>query len=264
VRVPQARSLKRNAVCARPRCQQGPPAAPGSALGPRRGGTACLDGARSRRYPWGLVAARDTCPNSIPPRGMRASRARNGATIHQASGVPHANSNPVVGSALLGVLAGAACSRYHGPIRPTPCTCCPTASGSAPARSPLSATYLGDRRFDAMDLGTAAIRARQDGDRKALAPVAIDRAALGPDDRLDYDTFRWLLERQVGGRSSAVPDPAHPPGVSNPARGHRAAALYWGSGTTRTGWRACASSAATSTRPSPDARGVRRACCRRA
>lgn len=66
--------------------------------------------------------------------------------------------------------------------------------------SPLSATYLGDRRYDDQlpDLGLAAIRARQDGDRKALAALlAIDREALGPDDRLDYDTFRWQLERQL-------------------------------------------------------------------
>jgi len=66
--------------------------------------------------------------------------------------------------------------------------------------NPLEATFLGDHRYDDQlpDLDLAAIRARQAGDRDALAALlAIDRAALPADDRLDYDTFRWQLEAKI-------------------------------------------------------------------
>ena len=66
--------------------------------------------------------------------------------------------------------------------------------------SPESATGSGDHRFDDRwtDLSLSAIAAREQGDRAALARArAIDRHALGDNDRVDYDTFLWQIERTV-------------------------------------------------------------------
>ncbi|MFK3650792.1 DUF885 domain-containing protein [Lysobacter enzymogenes] len=66
--------------------------------------------------------------------------------------------------------------------------------------NPESASYNGDKRFNDRwtDVSLAAIQAREAGDRQALATLrAIDRAALSPQDQLNYDTFAWNLERGV-------------------------------------------------------------------
>jgi len=66
--------------------------------------------------------------------------------------------------------------------------------------NPESASYNGDKRFNDRwtDVSLAAIQAREAGDRQALATLrTIDRAALSPQDQLNYDTFAWNLERGV-------------------------------------------------------------------
>ncbi|KAF1697691.1 DUF885 domain-containing protein [Pseudoxanthomonas koreensis] len=66
--------------------------------------------------------------------------------------------------------------------------------------SPENAAYQGDHRYDDRwsDMSLAAIERREAADRDALAALKrIDRAALSPADRLDYDTFAWLQERAV-------------------------------------------------------------------
>ncbi|HJV72464.1 DUF885 domain-containing protein [Ideonella sp.] len=69
--------------------------------------------------------------------------------------------------------------------------------------SPEMASYQGDTRYDDRwsDLSPAAIATTEAGDRAALARLRrIERRALGPDDRLDYDTFAWQLERRIEGQ----------------------------------------------------------------
>jgi uncharacterized protein (DUF885 family) len=66
--------------------------------------------------------------------------------------------------------------------------------------NPINASYFGDMRFNDRlpDASLAAIEASQQADRAALARLkAIDRAALDADERLNYDTFAWQLERQI-------------------------------------------------------------------
>jgi uncharacterized protein (DUF885 family) len=66
--------------------------------------------------------------------------------------------------------------------------------------SPETATYNGDNRYNDRwsDRSLDAI-ARQEGeDRDALTRLhAMDRAALGEADRLDYDTFEWQLQHAI-------------------------------------------------------------------
>lgn len=65
---------------------------------------------------------------------------------------------------------------------------------------PESASYQGDHRFDDRwtDLSPEAIAAREAAERAALARLrTIDRNALSPADRLNYDTFAWQMERTV-------------------------------------------------------------------
>ncbi len=62
---------------------------------------------------------------------------------------------------------------------------------------PLTASDLGDRRFNALwpDRSLAAIARAAGEDRAALAALArIDRAALSPADQVSYDMFRWQRE----------------------------------------------------------------------
>ncbi len=66
--------------------------------------------------------------------------------------------------------------------------------------SPENAAYLGDHRYDDRwtDMSLEAIQRREAADREALAALRrIDRAALSPEDQLNYDTFLWLQERAV-------------------------------------------------------------------
>jgi uncharacterized protein (DUF885 family) len=65
---------------------------------------------------------------------------------------------------------------------------------------PERATEFGDPRYNDRwtDLSAAAIAARETSDRSALERLhAIDRAALTPEQQLNYDTFEWLLQRVV-------------------------------------------------------------------
>jgi uncharacterized protein (DUF885 family) len=65
---------------------------------------------------------------------------------------------------------------------------------------PERASELGDVRYNDRwtDRSLDAIKARQAADRAALDRLhAIDRAALSPDQQLNYDTFDWILQRQV-------------------------------------------------------------------
>lgn len=66
--------------------------------------------------------------------------------------------------------------------------------------NPLWAAYYGDFRFNDRlpDLRPEAIAANRRADRDALAALrAIDRAALAPDDQLNYDVFAWQLEQVI-------------------------------------------------------------------
>jgi len=66
--------------------------------------------------------------------------------------------------------------------------------------SPETASQLGDTRYADRwtDFSPAAIAAREAADRAALARLhAIDRGALAAPDQLNYDTFEWLLERNI-------------------------------------------------------------------
>ena len=66
--------------------------------------------------------------------------------------------------------------------------------------SPERATYQGDRRYNDKwsDISPAAIARGNQAERDALKSLlTFDRAALSPDSRLDYDTFRWLLESRI-------------------------------------------------------------------
>lgn len=67
--------------------------------------------------------------------------------------------------------------------------------------SPEMASFRGDARYNHLwsDLSPAAIAARARADVDALRELeAIDRAALGPDAQLDYDTFQWRLRDAIG------------------------------------------------------------------
>ena len=66
--------------------------------------------------------------------------------------------------------------------------------------SPESATYNGDNRFNDRwsDHSLAAIARHEAEDRAALDKLhAIDRDALAPADRLNYDTFEWQLQHAI-------------------------------------------------------------------
>ena len=66
--------------------------------------------------------------------------------------------------------------------------------------SPETASYRGDTRYNDRwtDMSLAAVRTREAADREALARLkAIDRAALSPADRLNYDVFLWDLQNNV-------------------------------------------------------------------
>jgi len=65
---------------------------------------------------------------------------------------------------------------------------------------PESASAFGDTRYGDRwtDLSPSAIASREASDRSALEGLhAIDRAALSPDQQLNYDTFEWLLQRAI-------------------------------------------------------------------
>ena len=66
--------------------------------------------------------------------------------------------------------------------------------------SPENATYNGDNRYNDRwsDRSLAAIARYEAEDRAALDKLhAIDRDALAPTDRLDYDTFEWQLQHAI-------------------------------------------------------------------
>lgn len=66
--------------------------------------------------------------------------------------------------------------------------------------SPEMASYNGDKRFNDRwaDYGLAAIQARNQADRDALAKLkAIDRGDLSVADQLNYDVFAWDLEKGI-------------------------------------------------------------------
>ena len=66
--------------------------------------------------------------------------------------------------------------------------------------NPESATYLGDGRYNDRwtDMRLSAIAAREKADRDALATLLrFDRAKLSPADQLNFDTFRWQLEKSI-------------------------------------------------------------------
>ncbi len=68
--------------------------------------------------------------------------------------------------------------------------------------NPLMATYLGDKRYNALlpDLSSAAVVQRQATSRASLASLlAIDRAALSPADQLNHDLYRQQLETDIAG-----------------------------------------------------------------
>ena len=67
-------------------------------------------------------------------------------------------------------------------------------------RSPERASSLGDRRFNDRwtDWSLAAVRSREEHDRKALADLAtIDRSKFSPQDQINYDLFRRHKQRQI-------------------------------------------------------------------
>ncbi len=73
---------------------------------------------------------------------------------------------------------------------------------------PLSASYHGDRRYadQLPDLSAEAIARSQAADRAALERLhAIDRSALAPNDRINYDVFEWQLAQAL----AAQPFRAH-------------------------------------------------------
>jgi uncharacterized protein (DUF885 family) len=66
--------------------------------------------------------------------------------------------------------------------------------------SPESASYNGDTRFNDRwsDQSLAAIAAREAADRAALTTLrSFNRARLSAAAQLDYDTFEWLIERNI-------------------------------------------------------------------
>jgi uncharacterized protein (DUF885 family) len=66
--------------------------------------------------------------------------------------------------------------------------------------SPENATYNGDKRFNNRwsDLSLTAIAASEAADRKAMQRLqAIDRKSLSVPDQLNYDTFEWLLKKDI-------------------------------------------------------------------
>ncbi|MEZ5461259.1 DUF885 family protein [Dokdonella sp.] len=66
--------------------------------------------------------------------------------------------------------------------------------------SPESASYNGDPRFNDRwsDFSLEAIARSEAGNRAALVKLhAIDRSALSKADKLNYDTFEWLLEKSI-------------------------------------------------------------------
>lgn len=68
--------------------------------------------------------------------------------------------------------------------------------------NPVYASYFGDRRFndELPDVSLEAIRASHEGDKAALGKLrSIDRDALPPDERLNYDLFQWELEDDIAG-----------------------------------------------------------------
>ncbi len=67
---------------------------------------------------------------------------------------------------------------------------------------PTYATYVGDRRYnDRLEVMSLEAIERRKGERKALLDRAatIDREALGPDDRLNYDLIRGELQLEIDG-----------------------------------------------------------------
>jgi len=72
--------------------------------------------------------------------------------------------------------------------------------GARPARGPGARKQSCDTRYDDRwsDLSFSAIAAREAADRSALERLhAIDRAALSPDQQLNYDTFEWLAQHAI-------------------------------------------------------------------
>lgn len=66
--------------------------------------------------------------------------------------------------------------------------------------NPVGATFEGDLRFNELwgDASLAAIARREAADRAALAKLrGFDREALGPADKLNYDTFAWQLGQSI-------------------------------------------------------------------
>jgi uncharacterized protein (DUF885 family) len=66
--------------------------------------------------------------------------------------------------------------------------------------SPENATYNGDNRFNDRwsDLSLKAIADSEAADRKAMQRLqAIDRKSLSIADQLNYDTFEWLLKKDI-------------------------------------------------------------------
>jgi uncharacterized protein (DUF885 family) len=66
--------------------------------------------------------------------------------------------------------------------------------------SPENASYNGDTRFNDRwsDLSLKAIADSEAADRAAMARLqAIDRKALSAQDQLNYDTFEWLLKKDI-------------------------------------------------------------------
>jgi uncharacterized protein (DUF885 family) len=65
---------------------------------------------------------------------------------------------------------------------------------------PENAVFYGDNRYNTRwtDMSLAAIKAREAGDRDALARLqAIDRSKLSAADQLNYDTFAWQLKQSI-------------------------------------------------------------------
>ena len=118
-----------------------------------------------------------------------------------------------------------------------------------PRRAALTATRLGDHRFDDQldDLSAEARAARVERDRKTLAelPRAVDPKALSRDGRIDFEILRHHLERvdlarralqAVRGRPAGLrrlPDRERLPAVRpvDPAEGRRTSRTPW------RGWR---------------------------
>lgn len=65
---------------------------------------------------------------------------------------------------------------------------------------PENAVFYGDNRYNDRwtDMSLTAIKAREAGDREALARLqAIDRGQLSAADQLNYDTFEWQLKQSI-------------------------------------------------------------------